>query len=169
MDVLGLPGRDAATEAWLTDVMRAFELPEGERTVQRYRCWDDGADFDLAGEVARATASAPDLVVAKSMGTRVAIHAAHSGGLVAPEWVLIGLPLAAYAEGELDLVRALCGQAQVLIIQQTDDFLGGFEQVRAAVDSNRPTFAEVPGEDHVYSDVAELGGIVQTWRAGLPR
>ena len=164
MKILGLPGRDEATVAWLESILDGLDVPQCDYTVQRYGCWQGDAEFDLDLEVDRAGGLDVGLVVAKSMGTRIAIHAAQRDLLVADRYVLIGVPLKAYQQGELELLNALCARAPVLLIQQTDDFLGGCQELRrAVVDNDNVSFAEVPGNDHVYSDVATLRGLIQTF------
>jgi pimeloyl-ACP methyl ester carboxylesterase len=154
MKILGLPGRDEATVAWLESILTGFQH---SFTIQRYACWQGGGDFDLDLEVERARDVDVGLVVAKSMGTRVAIHAAQRDALLAERYVLIGVPLKAYQEGELELLNALCARRPVLLIQQTDDFLGSCQELRSAVvEHDNVSFAEVPGNDHMYSDVATL-------------
>jgi hypothetical protein len=157
MKILGLPGRDEATVAWLQSILEGLYPPPADYAVQRYGCWSGEADFDLDLEVERASSADVGLAVAKSMGTRVAIHAAQRDTLLAERYVLIGVPLKAYQQGELELLNALCERRPVLLIQQTDDFLGGCQELRrAVVDQDNVNIVEVPGSDHVYSDVATL-------------
>jgi predicted alpha/beta-hydrolase family hydrolase len=164
MKILGLPGRDEATVAWLESILGGLDVPQCDYTVQRYACWQGDADFNLDLEVDVAGGLDIDLVVAKSMGTRVAIHAAQRDLLLAEQYVLIGIPLKAYQPDELELLNVLCARRPVLLIQQTDDFLGGCQELRRAiVDDDKVSFAEVPGDDHVYSDVAKLRGLIQTF------
>ena len=164
MEVLGLPGRDEATVAWLRQVLDGLGYAPDRSLIQRYGCWDDTSDFDLDAEVAKAGAVSADLVIAKSMGTRVAIHGAARGVLTAPSWVLIGIPLTAYDSSEVELLRALCDAGRVLVVQQTDDFLGGYAAVAALLETTAATLAEVPGSDHVYSDTDALSGLIAAWR-----
>ena len=157
MKILGLPGRDEATVAWLQSILEDLYPAADDCTIQRYGCWQGEADFDLDLEVDRAAGVDVGLVVAKSMGTRVAIHAAQRDALLAERYVLIGVPLKAYQQGELELLNALCARRPVLLIQQTDDFLGGAQELRGVVvEHDNVSIAEVPGGDHVYSDVATL-------------
>ena len=164
MKILGLPGRDEATVAWLESILDGLDVVQREYTVQRYTCWQGDTEFDLDLEVDRTAGSDVGLVVAKSMGTRVAIHAAERDLLLAERYVLIGVPLKAYQQGELELLNALCARRSVLLIQQTDDFLGSCLELQGAVVANdNVSFAEVPGSDHVYSDVATLREHIQTF------
>lgn len=165
MKTLGLPGRDEATVAWLESILEGLYPPPADYAVQRYGCWQGQADFDLDLEVAHASGDDVGLVVAKSMGTRVAIHAAQRDTLLAERYVLIGVPLKAYQPGELDLLNALCARRPVLLIQQTDDFLGACDELRRVVaEHDNVSFVEVPGSDHVYSDVADLRRHILAWQ-----
>lgn len=167
MKILGLPGRDEATVAWLESILDGLDFPQCDYTVQRYACWQGDDDFDLDLEVERARGDDVGLVVAKSMGTRVAIHAAQRDTLLAERYVLIGVPLKVYREGELELLNALCARRPVLLIQQTEDFLGSCQELRGAVgEHHNVCFAEIPGSDHVYSDVATLRSHIQACYPG---
>jgi predicted alpha/beta-hydrolase family hydrolase len=163
MKLLGLPGRDEATVAWLGEILNGLTGARDSVIVQRYGCWEDGGELDLQAEITKAGAVAPDLVVAKSLGTRVTLHAAIEGALAAPGYVLIGIPLAAYSEDEVAMLNALCGRARVLVIQQTDDFLGGFAEVQRRVTAPSAVLEEVPGSDHVYSDTDALVKLIRAW------
>ena len=58
---------------------------------------------------------------------------------------------------KLELLNALCERRPVLLIQQTDDFLGGCQELRrVVVEQDNVSIVEVPGSDHLYSDVADL-------------
>lgn len=135
--MLGLPGQDPATQAWMTTLLEAIGDANDTCTVARYRHWDSDQQPDVKFEAAQIDTTSVDLLVGKSLGTMISL-AAHKGHGLAPERaVFIGLPLVAYS----DVVECIgdCPQA---------------------------TTVEVAGSNHVYSDIEELRAIITGWLAG---
>lgn len=160
MKILGLPGRNPETESWLRSLLSALDA--GEAEVARYMHWESGADPDVAAEAGRHPAGAADLVVAKSMGTMVLLASAAKGSV--PEAaVLIGTPLKGYSDSQVAELQSLMNSIPCLFIQQTDDFTGSAGELRQVL-GEAATIEEVAGSDHVYSDVAELAGLIRAWR-----
>jgi len=165
MNLLGLPGRNPGTFEWMGNLLGTLELGQQSTTVIRYDCWTSGGELDLAHETARARDADPDLVVAKSIGTIVAINAFASGAT--RRFVMIGTPLRIYKDRDLDLLGRLADACSVRFIQQTDDRAGSMADLRTAL-SSLPSgwFLEVPGDDHAYSDIAALKWGIERWFAG---
>jgi hypothetical protein len=159
MKVLGLPGRNPETEAWLEALFAALGSPDAE--VARYAHWQDGSDPDVAGEARRNPAGDAELVVVKSMGTMVLLAAVADGSLPGAA-VLIGTPLAAYDEAQTEALRDLMHRIPCLFIQQTDDFTGGAAELREVLGESA-AIEEVAGSDHVYADVMELAELIRAW------
>ena len=160
MKILGLPGRNPETESWLHALLELLDA--GESTVARYSHWEGGGEPDVAAEAGRHPAGAADLAVAKSMGTMVLLASAVTGSL--PEAaVLIGTPLKAYTAEQVAELQALMGRIPCLFIQQTNDFTGSAGALRDRL-GETAEIEEVAGSDHVYSDVAELAGLIRGWQ-----
>ena len=127
MRILGLPGKDARTEQWLHDVLDAIEIEQARVSVQSYECWKSpGSELDLEGELARAHALSPDLIVAKSIGVRVSLHGYTRDALRAEAYVMIGTPLNSMPDEELAALSGLCDEVPTLLIQNRDDPVGGY-------------------------------------------
>ena len=160
--VLGLPGRNPETEAWLRKLLRTLALPDAE--VASYGHWQGGVEPDVAGEASRHPVAGRGLVVAKSMGTMVLLAGIEAGD---PERaVLIGTPLQGYDEAQIDALKALAARRPCLFIQQTDDFTGDFAALHALL-GDAATVVEVPGSDHVYADVDQLAMLIGRWQESL--
>ena len=160
--VLGLPGRNPETETWMSELLSAAGC--GDAEVARYGHWQDGGDPDVAREALGHSLSGRRLVVAKSMGTMVLLAAAQRDY---PERaVLIGTPIKAYSEAQIEALQALAARLPCLFIQQTEDFTGSAASLRAVL-GGAVTFEEVPGSDHVYADVQALGELISSWQAAL--
>jgi len=163
MNLYGLPGRDQATEAWMTELLKKLALGQDGWQLQSYRHWQSGLEPDVAYEADRVAVNETDMVVAKSLGTLVLLTAA--AGEVSPAWaVLIGIPLVAYDAGRRTSLREFAGGRPTLFIQQTRDVTGSHAELADVVRGiSTVTLAEVAGEDHVYSDTDELKSLIENW------
>ena len=165
MNILGLPGRDQATEQWLQNLLSGVSGGSSS-SVHGYRHWRDAGDPDVAYEAGLIAGLSVDLVVAKSLGTMVLL-AAFQQGFALSGAVLIGLPLRAYNEDQLRLLQQFVRRRPCLFIQQTGDFTGPFAELETLLGGGEPTLVEVAGDDHVYSDTLELAGHIEAWRETL--
>lgn len=170
MRLLGLPGRKASTLTQMTDLVGRLAGVQAE--VRSYGFWagSDEPDPDVEPEALAVADSGAELLVCKSIGTLIAVLARERHGFTAKSYVFIGSPLRRFEAGGLtDVLRRQAHAAPTLFIQQTADFNGPYADL-AAVVANAPfaTLAEVPGDDHHYSDTARLAQVIETWRASAP-
>ncbi|MEM8766116.1 MAG: hypothetical protein AAGE43_01630 [Pseudomonadota bacterium] len=166
MRIVGLPGRNPETEAWLEVLLASVAPDHAEVQVHRYRHWDEDAVPDLAGEIACAEVKGADLVVAKSMGTLVLLGAVASGK--APDCaVLIGTPLAACGSEERRALRGLADLIPCCFIQQREDFTGSSAELAEVLGPAATGLNVVEGSDHVYADTDELARCIAAWQAEL--
>ncbi len=165
--MLGLPGQDPATQAWMTTLLDAIGDANDTCTVARYRHWDSDQQPDVKFEAAQIDTTSVDLLVGKSLGTMISL-AAHKGYGLAPERaVFIGLPLVAYSDGLRDTLREFASTTPTLFIQQTADRTAAYSDVVECIgDCPQATTVEVAGSNHVYSDIEELRAIITGWLAG---
>jgi len=168
--LLGLPGRKASTLTQMTDLVE--RLAGGQAAVRSYGFWGgaDVPDPDVGPEALAVADSGAELLVCKSIGTLIAMLARERHGFIAKSYVFIGSPLRRFeAEGLIDILRRQAHAAPTLFIQQTADFNGAYADLAAAVGAAPfATMAEVPGDDHLYSDTMRLAQIIEAWRASAP-
>ena len=107
----------------------------------------------------------PDLIIAKSIGTVVAIHAFHRKALECKGFVFIGVPVRSLNQEHKRILVDLCGsEIPVLFIQQSEDPLGSFADLQAIIrESKSVDLAQVGGNDHQYSDLDELRKPIENW------
>jgi len=161
MDVIGLPGRHTQTEHWLRAVLDAVASPQAR--LLRYRHWDEAVDTSIDAEAVQLQGAAPRLVVAKSFGTTVAT-AAHAARHFRPaSAVLIGTPLVALDGAEVDRLRRFAQDVPTLFIQQHEDPGGSDAMLSAALAPVQAAVVGVPGDDHLYGDIARLAAEVRRW------
>jgi hypothetical protein len=139
----------------------------GHAPIQAYGFWSeaDHPNPDVGPEVALAAASGADLVVAKSIGTQVAMLAGRDHGFAPAACVFMATPLRRLeALGLVPLLEGHCAARDTLFVQQTADYNGAFADMAAIVGRHsRCWIAEVPGGDHLYEDIDLIAPIVRAW------
>ena len=166
MHLLGLPGRKQSTLTQMVDLVGAIGVGQTRSHVQAYGFWggEDVDNPDVEPEARIAAASGADWVIAKSFGTLVAMTAVGWGGFAPSRCVFIGTPLARLEATGLDLLEAHCARTPTLFIQQTADFNGPFAALADRVSGGGRTHCvEVPGGDHLYSDLPPLVDAIEAW------
>jgi hypothetical protein len=165
MRVLGLSGRKPSTRPQMLALLEALGL--GEAPIQTYRFWSaaDHPNPDVVPEALAAAASGADLVVAKSIGTQVAMLACRDHGLKPGACVFLATPLRRLeALGLVPLLERHCTAADTLFVQQTAGYNGAFADVAKIVGRYpRCQIAEIPGDDHLYEDIDVIAPIVRAW------
>ncbi len=165
MKILGLPGINPVTEQWMKKLLSAIDLNQTEAVVQQYQCWTHpGSKLNFEREAGIAATFKPDIVIAKSIGTRVLLYAFSKGLITANTFVLIGIPIQGYSNSEISVLNKLCALESTLIIQQRDDPVGSYAMLTSTIpDISLCKMAKVPGSDHLYSDIEELKLIIEPW------
>jgi len=162
MQLLAIPGRLEVTHGRMERLARTLS---DDFIVHRYAAWPQDPVPDEEIEAARVGALyEPDLVLAVSLGTLVAMSARARHGLSAKAYVFLGVPLERLkADGRVDILADQARAAPTLFIQQTDDFTGAYRDLAAALPSTADT-REIAGSDHVYDQASELAQIILRWR-----
>ena len=170
MKIVGLPGANQWTEQWMTEVIGALELGQSATVVRSYRHWHTpDKELDLAYEIAQVAAEAPDLVVAKSLGTIVTLTGLDNGSIHAARYVFIGVPVSGLGEAELKILEGIGERDEpCLFIQQRDDRAGGAAALQQHItEGDNVKLAVIPGEDHRYDDIEVLKELIEAWHGDL--
>nr|AOO54687.1 hypothetical protein [uncultured bacterium] len=160
MNIFALPGINQKTEKWAANLLQEFAADDRKMTVQHYGHWDGGGDqcLNFLGEVERLQGCDIDLLIAKSLGVMIGLVAC-SRGIIAPQkMVLIGTPVTAFREQNIDLRQLVAGMTGTrLFIQQANDIVGSCASLRDAVaDIESVEIVEIPGDNHQYKDLKLL-------------
>ena len=168
MKILGLPGINPITEQWMKKLLGAIDLNQTEVVIQQYQCWSHpGSGMNLEKEANIAAKSNPDIVIAKSIGTRVLLRAYMSYLISANKFVLIGIPIRSYSRSEISELNKLCALKSTLIIQQSDDPVGSYSTLISTIPDTSCKMVEIQGSDHRYSDIEDLKLIIEPWYRGI--
>ena len=166
MKILGLPGINPVTEQWMNNLFGILDLGQQDSSVQKYRCWQTpGTRLDLGTELARAGKEQADVIIAKSIGTVLALHGFKKGLLAATEYIFIGVPVRGMGENEKSMLREfIAATPRLLFIQQADDKAGSVNELRNVIANVAPVeIVGIPGNDHMYSDIHQLKNIIESW------
>ena len=163
MKILGLPGVNPATINWMQALIAALKANRSDASLLEYRHWSQNREPDLGHEAGRLKNVSVDLAIAKSFGTAVATQAFAVHDFRPKQAVFIGCPLKRHSVDDYGLLRRFVAAVPTLFIQQTADFAGSYGELEAAIGSlDNVLTREVPGDDHVYGDIEQLRGIIQT-------
>lgn len=165
MRVLGLSGRKPSTLPQMQALLAALGLSHAP--IQPYGFWSeaDHPSPDVLPEALAAAASRADLIVAKSIGTQVAMLACRDHGLNPGACVFLATPLRRFEALDLaPLLEGHCAAVDTLFVQQTVDYNGAFADLANIVGRYpRCEIAEVPGADHLYEEIDVIAPIVRAW------
>ena len=149
-------------------LLGAIDLNQTEVVIQQYQCWSHpGSGMNLEKEANIAAKSNPDIVIAKSIGTRVLLRAYMSYLISANKFVLIGIPIQGYSRSEISELNKLCALKSTLIIQQSDDPVGSYSTLISTIPDTSCKMVEIQGSDHRYSDIEDLKLIIEPWYRGI--
>ena len=163
MQVVALPGRSSETEPWLRSLLVAAGWPDSG--LVRYRHWNSDTEASVSFEASRLAEQAPQLVVAKSLGTIIAANAFCRHGFRPAAAVLVGTPFRAIAAEDFRFLQQFARGVETLFIQQTEDPGGWAAELHAALELTRGQVAAVPGSDHLYADRSALVAALRPWAA----
>ncbi|MBP7815072.1 MAG: hypothetical protein KA085_03030 [Phenylobacterium sp.] len=166
MKLLGLPGREPSTLAQMEALLARLEIGQTETEIRHHGFWaTDWSDPDVLPEAEAVARLSADLVIAKSIGTLVAMLAVAREGFAPTACVFIATPLnRLIAEEEVALLEAHCAAIPTLFVQQSDDFNGAYGPL-AQIVARHPGCAavEIPGGDHLYEDIELIAPLIEAW------
>lgn len=161
MKTLGLPGVKPATKKWMLELFSALSENLLEFKIIEYRHWSDDSDADINYEASCLKDISVDLVIAKSLGTFISTYAFSSYNFKPKKAVFIGSPIQRHSSNNYALLSNFVESVPTLFIQQTSDFNGSYGELNEVLQTNpNASIVEVPGEDHIYSNINELQIII---------
>lgn len=160
MNALILGGESPRHHAWVRVVAEALEPHYDKVAFLDYHHWQaDGAEIDLEYELNAAAKLAGTLgdyiVVAKSIGTVIAILANARGRIAPHSCVFLGFPLRVVAGVRPEVAAGLKSLPRTVFVQNEQDPLGSAAAIQAYVEANPPArykLQELPGDTHDYTD-----------------
>ena len=162
MKILGLPGVKIETKEWMQSLFSALGANSFESKIHLYRHWSDNVEADIDYEASCLENLSVDLVIAKSFGTLITTHTFASFNFKPKTAVLIGSPLKRHGLDNFGLLKRFVESVPTLFIQQTSDFNGSYGELKEVVQTYpNGSIVEVPGNDHIYSNIEELQKIIR--------
>ncbi len=167
MNALLLPGNSSRHREWSENLKQAIATHFQHTVIQYYRHWQTGGDkADIENEITIAQAVAGELdsyiIIAKSIGTVIAVKGTAEGILKPTKLILLGIPINGDISKDLFSVWLHQLDVEVVIVQNSNDPLGSFSDVRAAFRGRgeKITFVELPGDTHDYLDFIAIAKLI---------
>ena len=162
MNALVLGGQSPRHQAWVRQVAEALQPHFSEVKYIDYRHWPEDNDIDAEYELAQASALAGTfigeyVIIAKSIGSVITVRGVARHELDPKRCVFLGLPLKVIRNAYQDVGPSLSALPPTVIVQNTHDPVGAFEQVdafTAEYGNKQMAVVETPGDTHDYVDVA---------------
>lgn len=163
-NLLLLPGNSPRHAKWVDSLKQALASNFDTITAQHYRHWKIGEQWaNVDDEITAAHKATQGLdsytIIGKSIGTVIAVQATTQGLLAPQKLVLLGIPI--HGGAEIAAFRNWLKSLMIptVIIQNTHDPLGSFQEVMQAFSgiSSQITFIETPGTTHDYLDFTLIG------------
>ena len=156
--LLILSGNSKANILWLKN-MRKNYIRDYEVLDISYEHWkkEGSIDFDIElNNLERITKDIKDYyIVAKSAGSILALMGITQQIINPKCLVILGLPLKYIQERNIstkDLINRANNKTKIFVIQQKNDPMGSFEEVKEELPVNIKIL-EIPGDDHVYENM----------------
>lgn len=164
--MLILPGQKADNRAWAAELASKLSRAANHGChYYEYPWWKQPEVVLDPIVIARSLEDmGPKTIIAKSIGTLICSLAIHEGFIQPEKAIFIGVPLRVIGATELSWLKNAHAQgANVLIVQQTNDRVGSYADAVEQLSGNAVAFAEVPGEDHRYSDLDVITELCTSW------
>ncbi|UTX51092.1 hypothetical protein KI440_02710 [Candidatus Saccharibacteria bacterium TM7i] len=159
MNLLLLPGNSPRHAGWVKALKNAMKPHTDAIEAHQYHHWETGEEWaDIPTEIAAAAAKVvplkPYTIIAKSIGTAIAIRGTAEGMFSPEKIILLGVPIEGESIDEQFMKSLKKITEPIVIIQNTNDPYGAFENVKTKLKSVNPTitYIETPGDSHDYLD-----------------
>jgi len=172
MNLLLLAGNGQHNKEWIYKVKDVLSPLFATLHVHEYAHWDsDEAFIDFDKEYATVEEETTKLgqyvIFAKSVGTILTLKGINEGVLHPTKCIFVGLPLTMTAEENSKIKAWLqASNVPILFVQNTDDPLGSFDQVKAFVKSTGVVnchIVNLPGDSHSYDDFQKLRALIESF------
>lgn len=168
MNILILGGNSKRHKQWVRDLKDSLKDSFDRVVYVDYAHWESGDEqADIEYEISQAARLASELgsyaIVAKSIGTVIAMEGIASGVLQPSSTLLMGLPLGRVASSS-DCADMLSLLPPTTFLQNDRDPVGGAEDIRVFIESNPPAVWDLSvssGDTHDYSDFALVRALLQ--------
>ena len=135
-----------------------------------YPWWhNQDSNFEVDIVIHAIKSKCPELIIAKSIGTLLTSLTLRRGCPLPKAMVFIGIPKKAIDESEYQLIQKTVKESgiPILVIQQRDDHLGAFLEIREDFLAPNMTFEKIEGYDHLYDNHDRMVQIIDGWLCSL--
>jgi len=162
MNLLILPGNSIKNKAWAETVEDSVKELFDSTVVQNYDHWKAGKENIFFGQELEKLAKTVEfwaeyVILAKSVGVRLALETVNSGKAKPQRTIFIGTAW---------LPKLEKPEIPVLFIQHTSDPLLNAAELKAHLEKSGYTnyrFEELPGNTHDYAEIDKIKQIIQDY------
>jgi len=167
MNALLLPGNSPRHSQWVEELKTAVAPQLQLVKTQHYHHWQTGGEMaDIEYEINMAQSKVeklnPYLIIAKSIGTVIAIKGIADKKLNPEKVILLGVPINGGVSEEIFSKWLQRVNTQVVFVQNTNDPLGSFSDIYAAFKdkNNDSSFVELSGKTHAYISFKDIANLI---------
>lgn len=160
-NILILGGNSKNNISWIKEVNETFKNDYEVMDVY-YDHWknDSEIDFDIElKKLEKMLCNTNDYyIVAKSIGSIISLMGIEKNIIKPKGIIILGFPITFLKEQNFNyepLIESAIKETKILIIQQQNDPLGKYSEVRNEL-QNIIKVVEVPGDDHSYNDIKSI-------------
>jgi predicted alpha/beta-hydrolase family hydrolase len=167
MNALLLPGNSSRNGKWIENLKLAIADHFVRVETQHYQHWQSGYDradieYEISVAKSRAERLRPYIIIAKSIGTVISVKGVADGKLEPEKLILLGVPINGGVS--MDMFSEWISEINmtVIIIQNSNDPIGSFNEVKAAFKGKSKSlkFVELPGNTHDYLDFDAIARLI---------
>lgn len=170
MNILLLGGNSIRHKQWVRDLAAVLSKTSHNVQYVDYLHWDAGGEFaDIVTEIDRAAVRASSMphymIIAKSVGTGIALEGIYKRALRPERCIFLGFPLKGIqADKEFHYTEALSLLPPTVFVQNENDPWGSATEVISFVrahGNDAATFVTTPGDTHDYTDFSAIASLVE--------
>lgn len=166
-NILILGGNTSNNLEWINKFTKEFKKDNKVKNI-KYSHWNTDKELDFELETNKVLTELKEFnnytIIAKSVGSIISLQAI-SNNLIKPDnLIILGLPLMYIRRKEIDINKLLndsLTKTNIIIIQQKDDPIGKYEEVKSLISKDIKTIS-IPGHYHIYGNVKSIKEIINT-------
>ncbi len=167
MNALLLPGNSPRHAEWIEKLKQAISPYFQHVETQHYRHWHtntEKADIDYEIKIAKNKMKqyGPFIIIAKSIGTVIAVRGVASGELIPEKLILLGVPIKSDVPKNLFNNWLSKVTIPMTFAQNAHDPLGSFDNLKAnlTIMNNTASFIKLSGTTHDYIDFDAIAKLI---------
>lgn len=164
-NILILGGNTSNNVTWIKNITNEFKKDNKVNSIH-YNHWNTDQELDIDLELNKIKEILKNqqdyTIIAKSVGSIISLIGIKEKIIKPKNIIILGLPLRYVERKNIDLMPLInnaLNNTNIYIIQQKDDPIGKYEEVKQIVPNNIKVF-EIPGHFHIYGNLKLIRSII---------